>query len=262
MLHGSVFPISKACDSSHDSRTDKPFVSHFSVSRNCRTCQNLSIVWSAISLLQTLFVLTLHYLQHLQPVPKWRWLPLRYLGLCRRCQPGAPSPAALRLSPLSSLAASPLQSFSRQISSAFPFAKTGTCFFMAWLILTFNADSHQGERHLQFFQSGTIHFRLFSRNSFISSPAWTEGFGSQEGVVRGLLVPLGVGTHLQSALVQFRTPGVMEFGPGAWCRPALTHCVPPGKTFNTRLWYLSLHYTLHQKGSRWSQWSYLWSACT
>lgn len=207
------------------------------------------------------------------PVPKWRWLPPSAWGLCRRlitCWVPAQSPIpscseaeppwAARLPLLSILFQAKVLCFS--------ICQSKDLLLMSWLILTFNTDSHRGERQTQFSKvaqliTGCFQEALCSLLSFLPQPGlrdWDQG--SQVGVLRGLLVPLGVGSQLQSALVQFTTLGVMELGPGAWCCPALTHWAPPGKAFNTRLWYLSLHCTLHQKGSRGSQWSYLWSTCT
>lgn len=160
-------------------------------------------------------------------------------GQCRRVTPLPLSPVSRAGVPkhhnMGSLAASCLQPLFRQIPSGFS--------KLAWLV----TGCFQG-----------------APCSFISSPAWTEGFrtrlaGRSHG---GLFGPVGC---MHEATINFSAnyiPG--SDGIGSWSLLAaplwLTVCL--WASHLTPGWYFSLSYTLHQKGSRGSQWSYLWSTCT
>lgn len=160
-------------------------------------------------------------------------------GQCRRVTPLPLSPVSRAGVPkhhsMGSLAASCLQPLFRQIPSGFS--------KLAWLVM----GCFQG-----------------APCSFISSPAWTEGFrtrlaGRSHG---GLFGPVGC---MHEAPINFSAiyiPG--SDGIGSWSLVLaplwLTVCL--WASHLTPGWYFSLSYTLHQKGSRGSQWSYLWSTCT
>lgn len=95
------------------------------------------------------------------------------------CQPRAPSPAALRLNPPEQPGCLPSSVLFEAKIFCFSICQNKDLLFIAWLILTSNTDSHQGEEAPPIFPKWHISSQVISNklisSSFISSPAWTEG---------------------------------------------------------------------------------------
>lgn len=144
VLHGPVFPISKACDSNYDSGTDQPLVSHYSMYSNRRKCQNLSLYHRGwISLLQTSLSQPCTMCSSCPLCPGGDGSPRGTWGLGRRvitCRVPAqsPIPSCSEVEPPEQPGCLPSSILSQAKTLCFSICQNKDLFFMAWLILTFN----------------------------------------------------------------------------------------------------------------------------